>query len=76
MLTQIDANNSLKQVEHTGKEWNSEGHVIGHINLKQCDHCRLNNDFYLTVEEVDKYKDEVKKCLPMSDTPVCNYYLE
>ena len=75
MLTQIDANNSLKRVERVNKEHNSEGHVIGRTNLERHDQRRLDSGYYLTPEEVDKYKDEVMKQLPQLGTLVCSFIL-
>ena len=75
MLTQIDANNLLKCVERVNKEHDSKGHVIRRTNLEQRDQHRLDTDYYLMPEEVDKYKDEVMKQLPQLGTSVCSFIL-
>jgi hypothetical protein len=75
MLTQMDANNSLKRVVHVHKEHDSNGHVISTANIEQQDECKLVNDYYLSQDKVDKYKYEAKKRLPSADTSVCTQHL-
>jgi hypothetical protein len=70
MLSQMDANNSLKRIARVRNNRNSEGIVTTTVNLERRDERTLINDYFLTPEEVDKYKDEVKKRLPTSAVKV------
>ena len=71
MLSQMDANNSLKHIQHIRKCCDEEGNIIANVNVEHHDEHNLLNDYFLTPKEVEKYKDEVKKHLPASDIMVC-----
>jgi hypothetical protein len=59
ILSTMDGNDSLKRVERARRTRDHEGNIITSESIERT---RLNfpNTYYLTPEQVDIYKDEVK----------------
>ena len=68
----MDANISLRWVKCVHKQYDPDGNIIGTTNIERQDKHKLACDYYLSLDEVNKYKDEVKKRLPKENAMVSN----
>ncbi|KIJ30273.1 hypothetical protein M422DRAFT_81424, partial [Sphaerobolus stellatus SS14] len=60
-LVTLDGNNSLKRMERTQREKDEQGHVTFSQNIERADDRTTDAYFNVNSEDVDKFKDEVKR---------------
>jgi hypothetical protein len=75
ILSTMDSNDSLKQVEQAWQTHDNEGKIIAFENI-ECTRLHYLNSYYLSPQEVSWYKDKVKEhCEVLQSRPNSGLYL-
>jgi hypothetical protein len=61
MLVAFDGNESLKRVERAIREKDASRKLVCSENIECKDLCTVMNDMYLSEDQVNQFKNEVKR---------------